>query len=866
METFEEAIKKIHNIEKILDVTEKTETFNIVQQVFSSTMSLGFMFDNFLTTTASVQFALLKNADFWINNNWERIVEEEGLCEHLKDFLFTILPAQTDIPEFIKEQIATFQARFFMKTFPAPWETFFAETIFDGSSLNHEMLFIYGLCKMLSTPLYNEREITITFRDALNGIGVTGTLQEKIFAGIAALEPYAFAAIGFFSICFDNSWVGNGDLFGAFCNGMTNQSTLENTLEAINLILQSRFSDAEKVSVVQAFNLIEFITTETDNDAIRAKYSKIVYTLIQIFPDTDEVYGVLVSTALTYITANDDASKFACLALQSALPKNKADFASPFVENALIKLNAINHADTSMVPNKLSESLLFLIYSAIRENYEGAFEGFTQFVQSIEAQPLEDLPTGVTYLQFLSNFKKVFVVLSNQTTDPVSEYFDVFSGLAGAQSEVAEETKAIFYNFYSCYLLPAVNIIPQASLPEVITELFGNVFQFITCGIPDDLSKMILKDHFLPFVRKYAKYIAVEPPFILELAGTGDLNLLAISGYLTRAIEDLSVRNELIAAVLQSQIELIQGSETGPRMPFFNATNFFISLASDIENPELCQAVGQLFNEINTTAAFQYDDGIVGNVLSVLPYLGDVGFELLGTIAPYAKNPNGINGLCRAIALFVHKSGSSNPYKFKEITATQEWQVEMFAQVFELVKGIFEQFITQNYYYIDDNLYASMFVAFYLCASYVNKSLPDELFAELIGFTQHYLVQLSLFPQMINAPLWYLNRLFANNQKREAFDLTDLIPSIHSFIFPARFNVHLPKSQIPSEYQNLMMNMSKGTKYDVFSLKMKEMLNQFQMEDEFSNTYLQAFEQSSGISLTILLEKIIFKRAFSLHP
>ena len=862
MGEFEEAIDKINRIETITNPIEKSETYSFIQQIFSSTMCFEFMFQNFTSTSVSGQIALLENTDFWINNNWDKITETEGLCEQLKEFLFSQLPAQTDISQTVKMYIASAQARFFMKTFPDPWGSFFEETFFDGNHLNLEMMFIFRLCKILATPLFNEREFTLSFRDGLVENGVSARLFESIFNGIAALDPYAFLAIGYFSVCFDNSWVGDQEKYAAFGNGMSNEATQANTLEAINLILQSNFNDETKVEIIQGLNIIEVIQSETESDILRCKYSEIVYTLLQIFPETEEIYQSLVETALAYLTTDNNSAYYACLALQSALPKNKDDFTSPIVLNALVKLNAFNHATPSLVPDNISSALLFLIQAGIRENPRGALDAFEQFTQSVEENPLEDFPTGVTYLQFLSNFRKISVNFPDPENYPIDEYVDSFSGLAGEQEEVAEETKYIFYNYYDCLLNPLFKIIPQESQSEVLTEYFNATIQFIFCEIPEDLSKKITSGPLCSFVSKYYKSIQVEPDTLVQLANTGNVDLLRIVGVLVN-VSDPSVKNDLISAVLEAVTAQIQGSETGPVTPFFNATSFFMSF-SDIAEPTVAQAIGELINEMMSNVAMQYNDGIIGNVLAILPSLNDIGFELFKNIYTYAKNPNSVNGLCRAIFVFVSKSKAGIPYAYKEVCQTPEWHVEMFVHVFELVKGLYEQFVTGNYYYEDVDKYNGMFKMFFACAYLLSRSFPDELYAEFLGFMQQYMSQLSYFPQMINWPHDFLSQFYANGDKRE-FDLTELIQPIHSFLFSPRFNIHMVKSQIPINYKKLLTNMAKGSKYDVFSQRMKEIMNMFDMDEEFSNQYMRAFEQSSTVSLTQLMEKIISKRANTLH-
>ena len=866
MEEFEESFVKLANIDHIFDPSERTSIFNTIDQLFSS--SAFFMlvfqgFDQFQTDTGKV--SMLKNIEYWINNNWEQI-NADGILDELRTFLFeTLPPIQMSQSKRVCDAISMAQARFCQRILPQ-WGDFFTQTFFDDSHFPIAISFILAMCKMLSTPLYNERTEIITFRNALIEDGKSEFFQQLIFQGIGQSIPNAFLALGYFSICFDNTWISNEELFQAFGSGMENALTSTSTLEAINLLLQSNFEDDVKTSIITTLNIIDVIAAGSEDAAIVAKYAEIIYTLIQIFSLEDEIYGTLVDIAISFLPLSDMASIYGCLALTSALNKNVSDKSEPIITQCLIKLREINTNCSSYQPSELANYLIDLMKKALLLNIQDSWTGFQSFLGEYQ-EDMENQGTAITVLQFVYNLRLLMPNFKELTEDITEEIVGIFNdSFAGEQSEFDENRKYIAATYYLALLAPPYSLIPEASLPEILEQLFVAAFGFVGSEcVPKDLTDFILAYPLKDFVRKYTKKLVIQPETILSLL-QGDYNILTIMGTLTNAIdnENLQAKYELINQVVSNMAELINSDRGQQRIQFFNLSYFFLPFGRHIMEPSLCQTIVEFIHGIIPN--FQYDDGIIGNYLAISWIFGDVGFALFNEIAEFARQPNALNGFCRSLLWFV-KTGESTqcPFEYKQIVTQPEWQAEKFAFIFERVVQVYNDFINQNYNFKDTSAYCAMFSSFFRCMLTLHRYISNEQYQAFFEFTADYLSKMSCFPAFLSNVYEFFNTLAANKLMREGFDPLALLEPMHSFLFSPKFNVHMSNPQIPKYYPNLLTNLSK-LHYQAFSECMKSILVQFQMSDEFSSEYLKQFEgnEASG-QLANLLEQIIRRRTFALH-
>ena len=867
MDEFEESLVKLGSINQIIDQNERNSVFNSIDQLFSSSAFFTITFQTFnelQTDTGKV--SLLKNMEYWINYNWEQIIEE-GHLDDLRTFLFETLPSiQSSQNQRVSDAISMTQARFCQRILPQ-WSDFFNQTFFDEAHFQIAISFILAMCKMLSMPLYNERPEIIEFRNALIQDGKSNFFQQFIFQGISQAIPNAFIALGYFSICFDNTWISNEELFQAFGSGMENPSTSSNTLEAINLILQSNFDDEVKVNIVTSLNLIEVIIAGSEDDNILGKYSEIIYSLIQIFPIEHEIYQTLVDIAINFLPKADYASLYACLALTSALNKNVSDKSDAIVSQCLLKLRTINEKCSTFFPSELAQYHIELIKKAIYMNIQDSWSGFQSFLATYQ-EDMENQGTSITVLQFIYNFRLLMPTFKELIVEDITEeILSIFSEIyAGEQSEFDEKKKYIASTYYQCLLTPPIYLIPEESQSEYLGELFLYTISFIRSEcVPNDLSEFILAST-LPSM--YIKKLSIPAETILQLL-QGDPFILTIIGKLTNAINasQAQIKLELINQIVSNMAELINSDPAIQRTQFFNLSYFFSAFSLPIIDPELCQTIVEFIHGIITNPIMQYDDGVIGNYLAISWVFGDAGFALFNEIADAARQPNGVNGLCRSILYFIKYAGTTQcTCEYKQIVLQPEWQVEKFVFIFERVSQLYNDFIHYNYNFKNTKAYCSMFSSFFKCMTCLYANIDDEQYQAFFTFAADYLTRLSCLPEFLSNAYEFFNFLAANKKTRQGFDPIALLEPIHSFLFSPKFNIHMYTCPIPKFYPNLLTNLSK-LHYQEFAEGMKGILVQFQMSDEFSSEFLKQFEGSeTSITLAVLLEEIIRKRTFALHP
>lgn len=840
---FEDNIEKLGNTTKVIDDIKSHAMYQSLNTIFSSVFSIEITisgFDSF--TKQSTKEFTLKNIAYWLKFNWNALSEDQNTINLVRDFLFTFCVQNfSKYPLEIQTLMGYAQAAFAHRVFPDHWANFFQETFFDDAHISQALLFIIGMCLLLEdTKLINFTE-NVTYIQQLHGYQIVDLFNNIIFSSMDAGNPLSYIALGHFSIAFSNEWVNDDNLRNNFFNGL--QSHPEQTLEGINLVLQSPLSDDEKYNFVNTVDIFEVLLSLNQVEQL-IPGAKIMLIIFQIFQNDKNIYETLFELAMLYFKYNNPSIIISVSPILNEIVIRFSNNSKEICLAALQSLYEFNRDAPYISPPQHICSLMKIIETSCERNFELATEALQDFIGSVNT---EDPAAQTTILQFIMIFRTKCLRIVNKISDtqnlhPSLELLNRFSDILENFTYIANPenwsdgflpTQLPLIISYSNSLFPRS---PDTKSPDICVAL--QTVAGIISFLPEDSEARLAILNLMQFYCNSQVFnkntFNIEQISAEFIAGFLSLNNSVACGIAGRIFDryEPSIKESIYESLLQVIFSMIQESGAMRRNTFYNISKFFSSQEHPIITDDVMHIISTIFTE------FPYDDQLLGTYLNILVLSGPRFVELF----EQAFSLNGDISVLSGLSCLARRAISDGPVEYK----SDEMKVMIFDKLFNQAQTLLNQLIQFNYTTMNLQLFTKGFSDFINFAKNIYLTIPQEQFEGFIQFITTYMSFFPSFDSVYIEIIDFMNKLLSH--PREGFAVQALFPYLHSYLFADRYDMI-------NQYKTLMPYFCR--KIPNFAELCAEVIAPLAAGQELVQNFVNCFQNNENLkSLPAILQQL----------
>ncbi|EAY19116.1 hypothetical protein TVAG_190080 [Trichomonas vaginalis G3] len=842
------------NIPSILDTQRRNEILQSLQEICVSYLAIDQSIELFhsLTKDESKQF-ILDNICVNLTSRWNELLENVEILEQIRSFIYSTCVQNFKSYSFdIQKLIGKVQVIYAMNTFPEIWPNLFEETFFDTDHIEIAINFIYCLCNLIYNVHFFRLSTYTQFINTLNSYDITTAMFNLITHGLTLKIPLSFATLGFFTVIFRNEWISSNDYINVLTDNLLDQDLQPYILESLRYVLKSSIPLETKQKLYtedfQIFNLLPQLT-KTES-IIQASY--LIYNLVLLNQKDMEFLGSITeSLIIPYFQCNDEIIIYnIASSLHSIILKDPESYIRPVASAAIACLNEINHMISYITPPKHVWAILNLIEQCFVANLMATAETFDEFLNTNFSSPLEDICIDSLCFQVLriyraTTLKYKVVNMYTRYNDFINSYNNMLN--PETWGSAIDETQQLLFTTYFATVLT----IPTFYSSEQISKLF------ISCAtILINISETkcdafyATSNLLLAFTNKCGHQIVAddaEHKMIFGLLRTLDHYLCSIAVHIIESKENMMANQpDILCSCLPALSAVFQIENENIRIEsILSAISFLSSRNNPIDRPDISSQIAAFLMKCVEVSG--ENDRVIGNILSYLPKIGDIGFELYQVLSNRELVLCTLKGCATALMQFYEVSVKDidNLLKLKQIVLSEDFINETFSQMTNsLINSLLPEYESCNPAIIDQNDAKEAISRYIDCGSKFIKYLHQDIAQIFIEFVQNFVTKHDTINSVFNSICSFIQNVISH--PIEFFDPFSLLENLHSFLISPGIDPN-KGFVLPISYYSMMAAACKAN-FESLQQVLTNVLQPFGEIADIVEFYLSCFKTAEDFS------------------